>query len=82
MVDYLKRAAAACPEWTLVQELIPLYRRMTDLFCKLWSAHGDDFMPSAEKMTDRGCREELADALQQMGEFCDNILHVFQKEDI
>ncbi len=80
VVDYLKRAATACPEWTLVQELIPLYCRMTDLFGKIWTAHGDDFMPSAEKITDHVCREELAYALHQMGECCDDILRVFQKE--
>lgn len=75
-VDYLNRAKEACPEMTIVSDLLPHYKRLSDLTQQLWDLHGG-FMPAPSRMQEHGYREQLAAALHQMGICCEGILHLY-----
>lgn len=76
VVDYLKRAAAACPDLTIISALLPQYRKLSELSQQIWDIHGG-FMPPAEKMRDHGYRVRLAAVLGKMGDCCEEILQIF-----
>ena len=75
-VDYLNRAKEACPDFALVSDLLPHYKRMSDLTQQLWNLHGG-FMPAPSRMQEHGYREQLAAVLHQMGGCCDDILTLY-----
>ena len=77
VVDYLVRAAAACPDLTVISNIIPLYRRMNFLVQKIWEIHGG-FTPDTDKMSNRAYRIDISNVLKEMGECCDNILNTFK----
>ena len=80
-VDYLNRAAAACPDLTVISALLPQYRKLSELSQQIWDTHGG-FMPSPENMQDHEYRARLADILLGMGKCCSNILQIFRNENL
>ena len=76
VVDWLRRAAAVCPELTVISKLLPLYENMSALWQRIWDIQGG-FMPTAEKMQEHEYRAEIRAVLQRMGDCCDTILKIF-----
>lgn len=76
VVDYLSRAKEFCPDLAIISELLPHYRKLSELAQQLWDLHGG-FMPSPDKMQAHAYREQLAAVLRQMGTCCDDILRLF-----
>ena len=79
-VDYLNEAREVCPEFEIVNELLPHYRKMRQLSQQIWDTHGG-FEAPADKMVDHSYRAGLAGILTEMGACCDKILNVFICED-
>jgi len=77
-VDYLRRAAAACPSWLLAAELVPLYEKMSRLWQQIWEMQAG-FMPVPENMQKQEYRRKIAAIIQKMGDCCDEILQIFEK---
>lgn len=75
-VDYLNEALTVCPEFDIVNQLLPHYRKMRHLSQQIWDTHGGFEAPS-EKMVNHDYRAGLASILTEMGKCCDEILKVF-----
>lgn len=77
VADWLNSAKAACPEFTVIDVILPLYRKMSDLWQQIWDFQ-DGFMPSVKQMQIHDYRENIAAVLIEMGGCCDEILQIFQ----
>ncbi|MBQ4574636.1 MAG: hypothetical protein IJA85_05495 [Clostridia bacterium] len=76
-VDYLNEVLEVCPEFEIVNELLPHYRKMRQLSQQIWDTHGG-FEAPADKMADHSYRAGLAGILAEMSMCCDEILKIFK----
>ena len=81
VVDWLKRAEAACPELSVITDILPTYQKQSELCQKVWDFQGG-FMPSTDKMQLHDYRANIAAILQKMGNCCHDILQAFEKIEL
>lgn len=75
VVDWLNRAQIACSDLPLMDTILPLYRKMSDLWKQIWD-YQNGFMPSVENMQNHDYRAYIANTLIKMGNCCDEIYKV------